>query len=185
VSATIVPPKPATIAVEPILVVADILKSEMGLEDGQVMLAYEKFDIDPDGGLYIALSYLGPGQVIGSVNRAVPTADGMDEQQSAAILHTIQIDLMSFDSSARLRHPEVALAIGSIYAEQQMEANNLQIARQPTPFIDASSAEPTKILNRFVTDVRVSALWSKTKAAPYYTDFSRAVPPQLKTDPEA
>lgn len=185
---------------EPILVLADVIKSGLGLAQGQVMTGYPKFNI-PTVGLYIVLTYKF-SQIIGSSDVYVDDAGiqvaqpynplaggtppdptgGLTEVQSVTVLHEIQIDIMAFNNDdgtndARSRKEEVAMAINSLYSEQSQEVNNLQIARQPTPFRDTSFLEETEFLQRYTSDVRVTAAVSKSMPADYYSDLSRAVPP--------
>lgn len=164
-----------TIAREPIKVIADVLQRELELQPNQVMLGYEKFNIPESNlGLYIDLVYLG-GKVISNANYSVDSGESMDEVQEALMLHTIQIDLLSFDASARVRKEEIAMALGSIYAQSQMDQHSMQISRQPTPFVDAASLEETKMLNRFTTTILVTALHRKVKAAPFFDSFPAAL----------
>lgn len=161
----------AIVTREPVLVIGDIIQSELELADDQVMLDYEKLDILPDPGLFVAISYIS-GKAIGNNNYGELQADGtINEIQQAAMHHVIQIDLMSFDSSARTRKEEIIMALRSIYSQQQQELNTIQIARIPGEFINASSLEDTKILNRFTMTITVKSLYTKTKAAPYYDSF--------------
>lgn len=160
----------AIVVREPILVISDIIQSELGLVDGAVMLDYEKFNIVPDPGLYVVLSYVS-GKAIGNNNYSIPSTSGMTEVQQAAMHHIIQIDVMSFDSSARTRKEEIIMALRSIYSQQQQEENTMQIAQIPGEFLNASSMEDTKILNRFTMSIAVKSIYSKTKAAPYYDTF--------------
>lgn len=156
---------------EPILVVADILQNGLGLAGDAVVLAYEKNVIPRTTGLYVSLDYVGPAKCICSANDFDPDTDS--EIQSATFSHLIQADLLSYDASARRRKEEAAMALGSIYAVQQMERYTMQIARNPSPFIDASSAEPTKRLNRFITTVQVFAVHRKVVPnAPFFDTFA-------------
>lgn len=153
---------------EPILIIADILKSELDLASGAIMLDYEKFDINTDPGLYIALSYVS-GKAIGNNNYF--DALTLTEIQQAAMQHVIQIDIMSFDASARTRKEEVIMALRSIASQQAQENNSMQIARIPGEFINTASLENTKILNRFTMNITVKSLYKKTKTASYYDKF--------------
>lgn len=163
----------ATIAREPIKVVADILQKEMSLPDGQIMLGYEKWNIPPTPGLYVVLVYIG-GKAIGSTSYF--TSEGNDpakqlEHQEVAMRHVVQIDLLSFDGSARARKEEVLMALRSFYSQGQQEKYAMSIARIPSEFVDASTLEETKILNRFTLTVPVTALHTKVKAADFYNKF--------------
>lgn len=155
---------------EPILVVADILQQGLGLADDAVVLAYEKNIIPKTTGLYISLDYVGPSKCIGNVNELDPATE--DEIQSCSYYHLIQADLLSYDASARRRKEEATMAMASIYAVQQMEKYTMSIARNPSPWIDASSLERTKRLNRFISSLTVSAVHRKVvPKAPVFVDF--------------
>lgn len=160
-----------TVEREPIKIVADILKTELGLPNGQIMLAYEKWIIPPTETLYAWLTYVAPSTVIGNNNYSVPTNTGMDEIQEVAMRHIIQIDMMSFNGEARARKEEVPMALGSVYSQQQQEKYLIQIARMNSGFIDTSFLEETKMLNRFTTTIAVMALHRKVKSAPYFDTF--------------
>ncbi len=157
---------------EPIKVIGDILLSELELSPAQIMLAYQRYNIPNTPGLYIALSYLDT-QLIGVQSDSAPNdVVGMIETQSATLRHSIQIDAMSFDDTARTRRAEIVMALGSVFAKQQMEKNNLQIARLPSSFTDISSLEESAFLNRYAIVVACTALSIKTKVPPYFDSFT-------------
>lgn len=155
---------------EPILVVADILQHNLGLPGDAVVVPYEQNLIPPTTGLYVSLSYVGPAKCIANGNEFDPETE--EEIQSATFSHLVQIDLLSYDASARRRKEEAAMALTSIFAVQQMERYTLSLARNPSPFIDASSLEPTKRLNRFISTIVVFAVHQKVVAdAPFFDVF--------------
>ncbi len=162
----------ATGAREPIKVVADIIQHGLGLADDAVVLAYEKNLIPKSNGLYISLDYVGPAKCIGNVNEI---DDDGNEVQSCTYSHLIQVDVLSYDVSARRRKEEVTMAIASIFAVQQMEQNAMSIARNPSPWIDASSLEPTKRLNRFISSLVVFAVHRKVVPASPLVAFPGAL----------
>lgn len=148
---------------EPIKVLADALQNGLGLTDDAVVLAYEKNIIPKTNGLYVSLDYVGPAKAISSVNEL----DGEgNEVQSVSYSHLVQIDLLSYDASARRRKEEATMSIQSQYAQQLMEKYGISFARLPTPFIDASSKEPSKLLNRFVSTVTIFAVHRRVLAPP-------------------
>lgn len=143
---------------------------QMSIPAGQIMLAYQDYQIPNDPGLYIALNYLS-SKVIGNNSYPVAITGGMNEIGEVVSLYEIRIDMMSFDDTARLRKEEIYAALRSVYAEQQMESNGIQIARMPSGFQDASTLEETKMLYRFTMTIKVSALTQITKAVEYYDQF--------------
>lgn len=155
-------------SIEPIKLLASVIQTEMGLGDGQIMLGLENFLIPENPGLYIALTY-GVEQVVGSVNGNGEDDQGnFQEVQSVSMLHQIEIDIMSFDSSARTRKEEVIMALQSYNAQQLMEENSMRIATTPGSFARITSLEPSKQLNRFSITVSVYALHQKILTSPYY-----------------
>lgn len=153
---------------EPIKVVAEILQSEMGIAAGQIMLGLENYKIPQNEGLYVALFY-GPDVVIGSNNDFVPETN--EEVQTVALLHTIVIQAMSFDESARVRKEEIVMALGSIHAQQSMELNLMRLGMVPQTFLPVPELEETKQLNKFQISITLNALHQKVKAAEYFDDF--------------
>lgn len=159
----------------PILVIGDILLKELDLDSTQIMLTNQKYAI-PTVGLYIALSYLGPANLITRMSELVPDGfGGQAELQSATWLHRIQIDTMAYNSPdggnyARDRKEEIAMALGSIYAEQLQEQYSMQIARNIAPFTDTSFLEETEMMTRYTTLVNTTSLTRKQKSTNEYYD---------------
>lgn len=165
---------------EPGKIVQDIIQTVLQLKDGQVMFTNQKFLIPTDG-LFVAVSYVGPSKVIASTSELVDDGlGGTAELMSAAILHMIQIDIMSYDDEARTRKEEIPMALRSIFSEQNQELYNMQIARHPGAIIDTSFLEETKMMTRYTMTVMASSVIRKQlSTTEFYSDFSRAVPPQL------
>lgn len=165
---------------EPIKVVAAILKQEMGLDDGQIMLGLENWGIPKNKGLYVAL-YYGSELVVGNNNYNETDQQGnFNEVQDAVMLHQIEIDLMSFDSSARLRKEAVLWAVQSYTAQSAMEQYQMRLAATPGSFIQVASLEETKQLNRFKLTILVNALHRNIKTTPYYDSLQ---PVELYVNP--
>lgn len=155
-------------ALEPIKVLAMVLQSEMGLADGQIMLGLENFLIPPNTGLYVAIFY-GVDQTIGNNNYNLENTQGeYEEVQDVIMLHQIDIDVMSFNSEARLRKQEVLQAVQSYYAETLMEQYQMRLASTPGAFIPIQTMETTKQLNRFKLTIEMNAIYRKTKLTPFY-----------------
>src|SRR5690348_1212645 len=121
---------------EPALIVCDILQSELGLTGDQVMMSNQKFEIPLDG-LFISVSYVGPSKILAS-NDAWEDAGaaGLNEIQSLTMTHMIQIDIMSFDNSARMRKEEIQMALHSLFSESLQEQYQMHIAKNIGPIMD-------------------------------------------------
>lgn len=170
---------------EPGKVIRDILLSEMDLTAGQVLFTNQKFEI-PTLGLFIVLSYLGPSKVVARNSELIDDSfGGTSELQSIVMLHAVQIEIMAYNDAAggnqaRARKEEIDMALSSIFSQQQQERYAMQIARHTAPFLDTSFLEETEMMTRYTTTVQTTSVNRKQKTTnDFYSDFSRAVPPQL------
>ena len=161
----------ARIIREPIKVLADILSSKFGLSPGQIMLSFEEWNIPKTRGLYFALSYISEKVIANNNYTGADVNGGFTETQQVVVQHDIQIDVMSFDDSARLQKEQVIVALRSVAAQQGMEENNIRIARIPSGLSNTSSLEESKIMNRYSITVRLTALHTFRNAPPYYNTF--------------
>ena len=156
---------------EPIKVLADVIKGEMGLEAGQVMLAFQSWEIPKDDGLYVAISVLS-GKAIGNNNYLEDAGAGLaNEIQQIAMTEMVQIDVMSFNSDARARKEEILMALASQRCLRAQADYSFQIAGMPQGFANASSLEETKYLNRYTTTLIIKSIKTKTKTAEFYDTF--------------
>ena len=159
-------------AIEPIKLVAQVIQAGLSLPAAQIMLAYQNFQVPNNTGLYVALSY-GPEVVIGAPNTNDVDSDGnYVEVQSVAMMHTIEIDILSFDDSARLQKEQVIMALNSYQAQQLMNQYSMRIANTPGAFMKIESLEPSKQLNRYHISIVVYALHQQSLVTPYYDKLS-------------
>lgn len=156
---------------EPIKVLANILQVEMGLADGTIMLGLENWEIPKTPGLYVAL-YYGPDTAVGQTNEFDPANN--TEIQSVAMLHEIAIELLSFNEEARLRKEEVIMALNSVYAQQKLALQLMQINALPQTFLAVPVLEETKQLNKFRISFSMNALHQKIRDVNYYDQFRNA-----------
>ncbi len=170
--------EPAAPVREAAKIIKDILIAQLGLSSSQIMLSNQLWDIPETPGLYVVISYVS-GKVIGNTNYSVPTDAGMTEMQELLMLYEIQIDLMSYDDSARVMKELACMGLMSVASQQIQETYSVQVARNPAAFQDVSMLEETARLNRYTTTIALTQLITNQNAnVPYYTDFSQAVPPQ-------
>ena len=161
---------------EPIKVLADVIKDEMDLDEGHIMLAFQGWGIPQDDGLFVAISVLS-GKPIGNNNYFDGGDDTTDppvlptEVQQIAMSELVQIDVMSFNSDARSRKEEVLMALASLRCLRAQADYSFQIASIPQGFANASSLEETKYLNRYTTTLVVKSIKTKTKAAEFFDTY--------------
>ena len=158
----------------PLFLFCDILQSELGLAPGRVFLWDQKVFQPTDSGLYISVGVASCkpfGNTIGA------GANGWDTAvQSVNMSATLDIDIMSRGPDARDRKEEVILALNSVYAQSQQEANSFYIGKLPSGsgFANLSAIDGAAIPYRFRISVNLQYAFTKTKAVPYYNTFANA-----------
>lgn len=167
---------------EIIKVVANVLQAEMALPNDHVYLYNQKWRMPPDEGLYVIVGFQS-GTAFGAKTTYEndPITDELVEVQSVNQQETYTIDLLSRDSSARIRKPEVIMALNSTLCQQAQEQYNFKIANLPTTFVDVSELEATAILNRYQLAFNALVVYQKIKSVQFFDQFQ--VPPIVYTNP--
>lgn len=156
----------------PAILFCDIIQKGLGLADGRVYLWDQKIMQPTDYDLYVAVSipFCRP---FGNTNTVI-RGSGLTQVQSVNMLAQMDVDIISRGPAARDRKEEVILALNSVYAEQQMEANSFFVAKLPvnSRFINLSQVDGAAIPYRYKISVNMQYAVSKSQPAPYFSDFS-------------
>lgn len=161
---------------EPAKLIVDIIQKELGLQSGQVLLTNQKYEIPTDG-LFVVVSYVGPGKVISNQNEWIDDgAGGLIEVQTVSMLQMLQIDMMAFNdpvggNQARQRMLEIPMALRSVYSQNQQDAYSIKLASNIGPIMDVSSLEETEMLTRFTMTIQAFSVAQKQKAVDSYSSF--------------
>lgn len=156
----------------PLLLFCDILQRELGLANGRVYLWDQKIMQPSDSDLYIAVS-VPLCRPFSNVNR--PDVDGSDLAQAQVVnmLATVDIDIISRGPAARDRKEEVILALNSVYAQKQQEANSFYVGKIPPHggFRNLSDIDGAAIPYRYKITVLMQYAFFKMRDAPYMDNF--------------
>lgn len=168
----------STIEREVAKIAMDVLMAEMGLDAEHCLLGDQAWDIPADKKLFVAIFDQAPAPFGGAtyLDTDETSATFGKEIQQGSFVHDVRIDIMSFDNEARVRKEEVALALNSFYSQQLQGQYGVQIGRAQAP-VDASGAENSKMLLRYVVHVKITALHQKVKTPPkadYFNKFNGA-----------
>lgn len=160
----------------PLKLVCDIVQSEMGLDDDQVYLWDQKFNIPNDSRIYVPIGVLtckpfGSSLKMDSLGRQV---------QSVNMYANLSIDILSRSLDAVNRKEEVLMALNSFYSESQQEINSFRVFPLSNNFINLSDEEGAAILYRFNISVAIQYMVTKQSALEYYDDFPGA---EVTTEP--
>lgn len=167
-----------------LLLFCEILQSELGLSSGRVYLFDQKVFQPTDAGLYIAVGVPSckpfsnntkPGLVGGNPDWSIAT-------QETNFMATLDINAISRDNSALRRKEEILLALNSIYAQSQQEANSFFIGKLPpnARFQNLSLVDGAAIPYRYLISVNMQYATTKSKAVPYFDTFQSV---QVNTNP--
>lgn len=164
----------------PLFLFCEILQKELGLDDGRVFLWDQKIFQPTDNDLYISVSVQGCKAF---ANTTAPASSGWDAAtQSVNMLAALDLDIMSRGPAARDRKEEIILALNSVYAQAQQEANSFYIGKLPAGgrFTNLSAIDGAAIPYRFRVSVNLQYAFTKTKAVPYYDTFADAAIEQVE-----
>lgn len=154
----------------PILLVADIIETAMGLSQGQVYLYNSKINIPIDSRLYVAIG-VQSSQAFANRPRYVGTDSGLTAIQSVNMKTTLSIDILSRSPVALNSKEQVLLALSSPYAEQQMELNSFQVAAISSSLKNLSQIDGTAIPYRFQFLVNIQYFTQLATDAAYFDTF--------------
>lgn len=169
----------AVIAVlTPLELVADIIKTSMGLSNGQVFLYNQKIDIPRDERIYIAVG-IGQTKVFANNSKFIGDDDTFEQSQYVSMSDMVTIDIMSRGPGALNRRGELAMALGSAYSKSQQEANGIALGRVPSNFVNLSQEDGAAIPYRFNISVTMQYSVKKVASVSYFDTFEDL---ELETD---
>lgn len=154
----------------PIELVCEVIQRQMRLGPGQVYLYNQKIIIPTDSAVYVAVGVISCKPF--SNNREfVDNGASLNEVQSTNFQASLSIDILSRSIQALNRKEEIILALGSSYAESQMELNSFYIAPITSSFINLSELDGAAIPYRFNLSVNVQYFTQKTTSVPFYSTY--------------
>ena len=157
---------------EKILVLADLIKSGMDLEENVISVYNQKRKLPAASGIFIDVAFLGSKPFsVSSAQVYDPDEDDMLEEQTITERQLYQIDILSQDATARQRKHEIVFALTGTEAQQAQEFYGFHIAKLPLAFNDLSQTEGPSRLNRYSVTVAIIASISKRKVVQAFNSF--------------
>lgn len=153
-------------------IICELVQFEMKVPDGIVLVYNQKRKLPPAKGFFVNVSFLG-GRPFGAKSAQIPdpTTGELVEEVSVNQQEMVQIDIFSYDDSARTRNPEIVFAMNSVNAQQVMEKNSIKIARLPSSFVDVSEVQASKRLNRYALAFNLTRAYSRKTVVPSFNEF--------------
>jgi hypothetical protein len=157
----------------PLLLLCEIIQNQLGLANGRVYLWDQKIQQPQDSGLYVAVS-VPSCKPFANVNEFQSLLGGAESNQYVSMQATVDLDIISRGPEARDRKEEVVMALGSLYAQQQQEANSFFIGKLPPDgrFLNLSTIDGAAIPYRYKISFYMQYVFTKGSAAPYIDTFS-------------
>ena len=159
---------------EPLKIIGDILINFMELDEEQIFIYNQDFNLPEISGLFIVLDR-GLAKTFSTTNQFIPAVEGVSTaQQNITSLRKENyiINIMSKNDEARLREYEVDLALKSNFSENQQGIYQFKIATINDGNSNVSNLEGAGMYTRFAIDISLFAHYSKTIEAPFYDDFT-------------
>lgn len=162
-----------------LMLFADILQTQLGLDNNHIYFWDQKIMQPTDNGLYIAIS--------NKLNRPFSnqnTFDGTTNSQIQVVnmMATLDLDIISRDTTALMRKEEVLMALFSNYSLQQQFANSFTIGRLPpeAQFLNLSQLDGAAIPYRYRISINIQYAQTKITTTPYFDNFET---PEVVTNP--
>lgn len=149
--------------------VCDIIQHELGLASGRVFQWNGKIFQPTDQSMYVVIAV--PG-IKPFANTTKPKdGDWANSEQCAYLMATLDINVISRNTEASRRAPEVIMALLSQYSQAQQENNSFHIGRLPTRINDLSGIDGAAIPYRYQFSVNVQYSEKKIKADDLFDTF--------------
>lgn len=152
---------------EPDLILADIIATEMSLDADRVVVYDENFQPPKDKFIYIVIA-LQSSRIIGNNNRFNP--DTEEEEQYISVSETYNVEITSKNRDALNNRFGVNFAIRSTYSQQKQEEHQIRIFRT-NQNIDLSFIEGTTSLHRYRIPVIINSTKLSDKSIDVYDKF--------------
>lgn len=149
----------------PLILLCEIIQSEMDLAPGRVYLWDQKIMQPTDFDLYVAVSVPNPRPF---ANSRTQSSDGITVVQSVNMYAAIDIDIISRGPAARDRKEEIILALNSTYSQQQQQANSFFVGTLSTAFVNINDIDGAAIPYRYRISIGMQYMVSKVKTPPFY-----------------
>lgn len=170
---------------ETIEIFCELISREMNAPLNAVQIYNQKRRLPTTKGYFVDVAIIGEKPFAVNSRQgplyANPEIQDLLSTQTVNVQEMIQVDIFSYDASARLRKYDLLFALQGDSAQRMAEQYAFKIARLPQSFIDASEVEASARLNRFALTVLVLRAYERQKQIGSFTSFG--IPPVVHTDP--
>jgi hypothetical protein len=149
----------------------DSIAEFMGLNNGQIMIYNQKYNIPQDTKPYIALNFVS-NKPYASVKKHETISGQFCSVQEISNSAVIDIDIMCRTIEALERKEEILMALKSDYSINQQAFNSFNLSTLPQSFINLTSEEGAAMLYRFKISIALQYTVRRVKQVDYYDQFN-------------
>lgn len=151
----------------------DIIQQEMILDDDQIYIYAQPNIIPTDKRLYVVIEY--KYSKVYSNRNLTPVNDGIiTEEQNVNTQEFLTVQLFSRSFEALQRKEEAAMALRSVYAQQQQEKYSFKMSVNPQ-ILDLTSLEASAMLYRYDLPIVFLSAYQKIKTVAWYDSYLASV----------
>jgi hypothetical protein len=154
-------------------VVAQLIKDFMALDNDQIYIYNQDFNLNNSGKLQVIIQYTS-SEPYSITNKFIPADEGVEGAKEKIVMlvkENYTINIVSKGEEARTRKEELLLALITNQAANIQEQYQFKLANLPNNFIDISGVEGAGSLNRYAINISLLTYHSKELDTAYYDTF--------------
>lgn len=156
----------------PLRLVCSIIETELGLNNGQVYIYNQKFNIPKDNSLRVAVGVISM-KPFSNINRSEDNgAGGLRQVQVTNIKALLSIDIFSKGTIALERKEEVVMSLNGNYSKRVQEANSFAIASLPMTFVNLSAIDGVEIPYQYNLSINMQYSVKKISNIEHFETFN-------------
>lgn len=162
--------------------IAELIQKEMGAASGVVQIYNQKRRLPATKGFIVSVAIVGDRPF--GVNQQIvenPTTGDVIETATVNSQEMIQVDIFSYDDSARKRRVEILFALGGNACQQLAEKYSFKVGQIPSSFVDVSTVEASTRLNRYAITFNILRVYSRELIIDHFDKFG--IPPAITVNP--
>lgn len=162
----------------PIVLVCDILQTQLNVDNNHIYLWDQKIFEPTDSLLYVVVGIVN-SKPFGSTN-LFQSGLSVSSNQSVNVLDVVSVDLLSRSTAALFQRYNALMAFNSTYAESQKELNSFYTGVLPSTFVNISKIDGAAIPYRFRFHINLQYFVNVIESIQYYDTFP---PVEIITNP--
>lgn len=150
--------------------ICQIIKDYMELEDNQIYIQNEKFNLPKDQKFCVTVGFTGNSKIVGTSRSGVEL-----EKISTTLVEPVVVDIFGRTPDVLTRRHEITMAFNSSIGNEIQQKYGFRIGANPTSYNNISGIDGAAIPYRFQFIFQVQYKTEKEKSVSYYDTFEKEV----------